>query len=302
MKKIVFGHKNPDTDSICSTLAYALVYNSPNQEVEPYRLGKLNKETKYVLEHLNIEEPKLLEEITEEVEIVLVDHNERGQSFDDIENFNVVELYDHHRLANFETKVPINITIMPVGCTSTVLYYKFKNEGLQISTKVASLMLSAIISDTLLFKSPTCTNMDVEAAKKLSEISNLDSNIYGMEMLKAGTDLGDLTIDELLELDKKAFKTENGNYEVGQVNTVNIQSFIKDKDENIKKEILMKIEKKNLSAFMFIITDIVNSNSLAYVMGGKSTEIAQSFQKELIDHKIELPGVVSRKKQIVPFL
>lgn len=302
MKKIVFGHKNPDTDSICSAIAYSLGEKKEGRECIPFRLGNLNKETKFILERLNVEVPSLLEDIKEEDEIVLVDHNESSQSIDNIKSANVVEVYDHHRLGDFETSNPIRIDIKPVGCTSTVLYLKFINEGIEIDEKMASLMLSAIISDTLMFKSPTCTREDRVAAKELSKISNIDIKTYGMELLKAGTDLSDLSTKELLEVDTKAFEIGEYRYEIGQVNTADIEEFKNSRNDELKVEIENRIKENKIDVFMFVITDIVNSDSLAYVMGANSNQVAKDFEKELDNDMMFLPGVVSRKKQIVPFL
>ncbi len=302
MKKIVFGHKNPDTDSICSAIAYSLSEQSKGVECTPYRLGKLNKETEFILKTLNIEVPKLLEEANLEDEVVLVDHNESSQSISNIKDLNVVEVYDHHRLGDFETANPIRIDIRPVGCTSTVLYTKFKNEGYDIDKTMASLMLSAIISDTLMFKSPTCTKEDKLAAKELKNISGLDMKEYGMSLLKSGTDLSDLSTAELLEVDTKSFDILDYTYEIGQINTADIQEVKDVRDEELRVEIGKRIEEKKLDSFIFVITDIVNSNSLVYVMGPNKDLVAKDFNQVLENDTMFLEGVVSRKKQVVPFL
>ncbi len=302
MKKVVFGHQNPDTDSICSAITYSLGQKEIGVDVTPYRLGDLNLETEFILNELNINVPQKLSEVSQDMEVVLVDHNEFNQSISNIKEANVVEVYDHHRLSNFETKNPISITMMPVGCTSTVLFKHFKNNNINITKEMASLMLSAIISDTLLFKSPTCTKTDIEVGNELSKISGLNIEDYGMKMLKAGTNLSDQSTDKLLEMDTKSFETANGKYEVGQINTADIDKVIKQRNDELIDKITKRVEQKNLDAFMFIITDIVNSNSTAYVIGKNASKIAQDFNSELKDNKIFLEGVVSRKKQVVPFL
>ncbi len=302
MKKIVFGHKNPDTDSICSAIAYSLGEKSKNIDCTPYRLGNLNKETKFVLSALNIEVPELIEEANLEDEVVLVDHNESSQSISNIKDLNVVEVYDHHRLGDFETANPIRIDVRPVGCTSTVLYTKFKNEGYQIDKQMASLMLSAIISDTLMFKSPTCTKEDNLAAKELKNIAGIDIKEYGMDLLKAGTDLSDLSTRELLEVDTKSFDISGYTYEIGQINTADIQGVKDLRNEELIVEISKRIEDKKLDAFIFVITDIVNSDSLAYVMGPNKDLVAKDFNQTLENDTMFLQGVVSRKKQVVPLL
>lgn len=137
--------------------------------------------------------------------VILVDHNERQQSADDIGSVRILEVIDHHRIANFETSDPLYYRAEPVGCTATILKKLYKENGVEISKETAGLMLSAIISDSLLFKSPTCTEEDVKAAKELAEIAGVDADTYGLEMLKAGADLSDKTVEQLITLDSKEF-------------------------------------------------------------------------------------------------
>ncbi len=302
MGKIVFGHKSPDTDSICSAIVYSLAEESKGINCKPYRLGELNKETEFVLETLGIEIPDLLNEVNLDDEVVLVDHNESTQSVSNIKQANVVEVYDHHRLCNFETSNPIRIDIRPVGCTSTVLFNKFKNEGIEIDKKMASLMLSAIISDTLMFKSPTCTKEDNVAAKELKNISGIDIKEYGMDLLKAGTDLSNLKTIQLLDVDTKSFEVGDFTYEIGQINTADIKEVQDLRNDELLKEITKRVEDKKIDGFIFIITDIINSNSLAYVVGPNQKLIAKDFNASLNNNTMFLEGVVSRKKQVVPFL
>lgn len=303
MKQLVFGHKNPDTDSTCSALVFQLGEQQKGRNIEAVLLGKINKETEYVLETLNIDMPRIIDNVENGQEIIMVDHNEFTQSVDNIENAKILEVYDHHRLKNFETNEPLKIDMQPVGCTSTILYLKYsQDKEVEITEQMAKLMLSAIISDSLLFKSPTCTDLDKEVAYKLSEIANVNIEEYGMKVLKAGTNLDDLSAIELLDVDTKEFKNENTKYEIGQVNTVDIEEFQKIRKEDLTKAIEERIQNKQLDAFLLIVTDILNSNSIAYLLGNTAPEIAQKLNKTITDNIIELPGVVSRKKQVVPFL
>ncbi|MCL6574373.1 MAG: DHH family phosphoesterase, partial [Bacillus sp. (in: Bacteria)] len=157
-KVLIFGHKNPDTDTICSAIAYADLKKQLGMDAEPIRLGKINGETQHALTHFNTKVPRLVETVASEVNaVILVDHNERQQSANDIAEVRVLEVIDHHRIANFETSEPLYYRCEPVGCTATILNKMYKENGKKISKEVAGLMLSAIISDSLLFKSPTCT-------------------------------------------------------------------------------------------------------------------------------------------------
>ena len=259
-KILIFGHKNPDTDSICSSMVMEKFDKNLGFDVEAVRLGNVNKETQYVLDYLGISAPKLVEKVEEGQRVVLVDHNEFNQSADGIENAIIEMVIDHHRIANFQTKDPLYYRAEPVGCTATILYKKFKEENMKIEKKEAILMLSAIISDTLLFKSPTCTQEDKRVSEELSSIAGIDVNNYGLDMLKAGTDLNDFTPEQLINLDAKNMSKDNTKYVIAQINTVSIEDILK-REKELKEAIKKEINEKGLDLFIFTITDILNSNS-----------------------------------------
>ena len=296
---LIFGHKNPDTDSICSSIVMEKFNKNLGLNVEAVRLGNINKETQYVLNYLNIQAPRLIEKVEEGQRVVLVDHNEFGQSVDGIENAVIEKVVDHHRICGFQTKEPLYYRAEPVGCTATILYKKFKEENMPIEKKEATLMLSAIISDTLLFKSPTCTKQDEKTCEELAKIAGIDINTYGLEMLKAGTDLGDLTAEELINLDAKSLNKDTAKFVIAQINTVSIEDVLK-REEELKTAINKEINDKGLSLFVLAITDILNSNSEIIALGEKTDVIKPAFGKELENDKVFLEGVVSRKKQLLP--
>lgn len=300
-KILIFGHKNPDTDSICSSLVMERLEKNKGLDVEAVRLGNINKETKYVLDYLNIDFPRLVEKIDDEQEVILVDHNEFAQSVNNIEHAKIKKVVDHHRISNFETDEPLYYLAEPVGCTATILYKEFKRNNMQIEKKEATLMLSAIISDTLLFKSPTCTQNDKEAAEDLAKIAQIDMQTYGLNMLKAGTDLSDLSEKELINLDAKEIMLGSLKAVIAQVNTASISDMMLRK-EKIEAEIEKDIEEKKLDIFFFAITDIINSNSQAIVLGNKAEIVNEAYNVKLENNTAFLEGVVSRKKQIIPVL
>ena len=229
------------------------------------------------------------------------DHNERQQSVDDIDKVKIIEVVDHHRISNFETSDPLYYRAEPVGCTATIINKLYKENGVQIEKNIAGLMLSAIISDSLLFKSPTCTEEDVAAARELAEIAGVDIEKYGLEMLKAGADTSGKTVEELLTLDAKEFQMGNHKVVIAQVNTVDIDEVLARKDE-IETAMQSAITDKNLDLFLFVITDILNNDSTAIALGGKANAVEEAYNLSLENNTAVLKGVVSRKKQIVPVL
>lgn len=232
--------------------------------------------------------------------VILVDHNEFSQSVEGIQDAQILEVVDHHKFANFQTNEATKIRTEAVGCTSTIVYSLYKEGGIIPDEKIALLMLSAIISDTLLFKSPTCTSKDVETAKELAKLAGIkDIREYGMEMLMAGTSFAKAAMKDIINQDKKVFAVNDSEIAVAQVNTVSIDDISKREDE-IKKEIEHEIGKYGYSLFLFVITDIINSNSLVFVYGKNLDLIEEAFQKEIKNNKLMLENVVSRKKQIIP--
>lgn len=298
MSILVFGHKNPDTDTICSAIAYAELKNKLGKDVKAVRLGEINEETKYALNYFKVEKPELVENVAEK-EIVLVDHNERTQTADGFEEAKVLELIDHHRISNFNVDEPLYARVEPVGCTATIILKLFKENGLTPSKETAGLMLSAIISDTLLFKSPTCTQCDAKAGKELAEIAGVDLKEYGLEMLKAGTALGDKSEAELLNMDMKIFEIDGEKIGVAQVNTVN-EAEVLERKEKLLAEIDNIIAKEGLKFFMLAITNILTNDSTALVSGNGNDVIEKAFGEKVDSNLVTLKGVVSRKKQIIP--
>lgn len=301
-KTLIFGHKNPDTDSICSALAYADLKTQLGKNVEAVRLGSISGETKFVLDYFKVEAPRLVETVANEAsQVILVDHNERQQSVSDIDQVRVVEVIDHHRIANFETSHPLYYRAEPVGCTTTILNKMYKENGIQVRKEIAGLLLSAIISDTLLLKSPTCTQEDVAAAHELAEIAGVNLDSYGLDMLKAGADLSDKTVDQLISLDAKEFSMGAYKVEIAQVNAVDPNDILV-KQAELEAALNTIIAAKGLDLFVFVVTDILNNDSVALALGKQTQAVEQAYNVTLADNKAVLKGVVSRKSQIVPVL
>lgn len=298
----VLGHKNPDTDSICSAIAYAHLKKELGMDAEAIRLGEPNNETLFALEQFKAQTPRLVKRASDEVkQVILVDHNERQQSIDDIDEVQVIEVIDHHRIANFETADPLYFRAEPVGCTATILLKLYKEHAVEVPADIAGLMLSAIISDSLLFKSPTCTEQDIQAAKQLADIAGVDAEEYGLAMLKAGADLSNKTLEDLISLDSKEFEAGDHRFEVAQVNAIDVSEVL-DRQAELEALINDTVAAKGLDLFVFTVTDILNNNSEAIVLGRRSDIIESAFQSSVANNRVILPGVVSRKKQIVPVI
>ena len=301
VKTYVFGHKSPDSDTITSSIVMANLENKlGNEDAKAYRLGNINKETEFILNYLNMDVPELLESVEDDADVILVDHNSPAESVENLENANILKVVDHHKLA-LETSYPLFLRFEPVGCTETILCKLYEENDVEITKEIATLMLSAIISDTLLLKSPTTTDDDVKAVEKLAEIADVDAEEYGLEMLKAGTDLSSFSIEEILSLDAKQIDFKEVKSIVNQVNTADISDVMAMKDD-LEAGMNKIIEEENLDLFMLLITDIVNSNSQVIALGKDAGLVEKAYDVKLDDNTVLLEGVVSRKKQVVPIM
>ena len=299
-KVLVTGHKNPDTDSICSSIVMANLAKHYNVDSKAIRLGNVNKETEYVLKYLNMEAPELVEKVGEGEKLILVDHNEKAQSIEGREQAKILAVIDHHRIAEFETNEPLYYLAKPYGCTCTILFEEYKKAGLEIDKTIGTLMLSAIISDTLLLKSPTCTENDVKAVEELEKITGLKAKDYGLDMLKAGTDLSTYSSQEVINLDAKLFEKSGKKLIIAQVNTADIDDIFSRREE-LEFAMEKEIAEKKIDMYMLVITDIINTNSKIIVLGNEKSLAEKAFDKKLDEFdSMMLEGVVSRKKQIAP--
>lgn len=296
----IFGHKNPDTDAISSAIIMAdFEQLTGNAGAKAYRLGEVGAETQYALDHFNVDAPELLEDNLDGQDVILVDHNEFQQSADTIADATIKHVVDHHRIANFETASPLYYRAEPVGCTATILYKMYKERGFEIKPEIAGLMISAIISDSLLFKSPTFTDEDVNAAKALKDIADVDLDAYGLDMLKAGASTTDKSADVLLDMDAKSFTMGDYVTRIAQVNTVDIDEVL-DRKEELEKSMLESSAEEKYDLFVLVVTDIINSDSKILVVGAEKDKVGEAFNVKLEDDMAFLTGVVSRKKQVVP--
>lgn len=299
-KVLIFGHKNPDTDSITSSLVMANFEKKLGRDVEACALGEPNKETQYVLDYLGIEAPRVIDSIPDGADVILVDHNNPLESIDNLDKLNILKVVDHHCIY-LNTSYPLYYRAEAVGCTETILFKMYKEYNVEVDKQIATLMMSAIISDTLLFKSPTCTEEDVKAVKELAKIAEIDYEAYGMDMLKAGTDLSSFSIEEILNLDAKEVNLKSTKAIINQVNTASIPDVMEMKAK-LEEGMNSVIEEKGLDLFILLITDIVNSNSQVIALGKDSHLIEKAYNVTLEDNTALLKGIVSRKKQVIPIV
>ena len=301
-KILVFGHQNPDSDAIGSAVAFAyLAREAYGLDTEAVALGEPNEETAFVLDTFGVKAPRVVTSAKAEgvEQVILTDHNEFQQSANGIEKAVIREVIDHHRIANFETAGPLYYRAEPLGCTATILKKIYEEQSVHIDKQMAGLMLSALISDSLLLKSPTCTLRDKVAAEELAKIAGVNLEEYGLAMLKAGASTKDKKAEELITLDAKEFILGDDKLIVAQINTVD-EKEVADRKEELANAINSEISEKSLSAFVFVITNILTSNSEVLVLGAKQDKVAAAFGKTLANDFMTLEGVVSRKKQVVP--
>lgn len=305
-KILVFGHQKPDTDAIGSSYGFSYLSNHrPNGALntEVVALGTPNEETQFVLDYFGVEAPRVVKSAKEEGvdTVILTDHNEFQQSISDIEDLTIYGVVDHHRVANFNTAAPLFMTVEPVGSASSIVYRKFLEANVEIPKEVAGLLLSGLISDTLLLKSPTTHVTDHKVAKELAEIAGVNLEEYGLAMLKAGTNLSTKTSEELIDIDAKTFELNGSNVRIAQVNTVDIPEVL-ERLSDIKAAINASMTANGYDDFVFMITDIVNSNSEIIALGAHPEKSEAAFNFTLADDHAFLAGAVSRKKQVVPQL
>ena len=303
-KFLVFGHQNPDTDAIASSYGWAHLEREVfGRDAEVVALGTPNEETAFALEYFGVTAPRVVESAKAEGvnQVILTDHNEFQQSIADIKEVEVAAVIDHHRVANFETANPLYMRLEPVGSASSIVYRAFKENGVTPPKEVAGLLLSGLISDTLLLKSPTTHATDPQVAAELAEIAGVNLEEYGLALLKAGTNLASKSAEELIDIDAKTFALNGSDVRVAQVNTVDIAEVL-ERQEEIEVAMTAAIVSEGYSDFVLMITDIVNSNSEILALGSNMDKVEAAFNFKLENNHAFLAGAVSRKKQVVPQL
>ncbi|HFI0102797.1 TPA: manganese-dependent inorganic pyrophosphatase [Streptococcus suis] len=303
-KFLVFGHQNPDTDAIASSYGWGHLEREVfGRDAEAVALGTPNEETAFALDYFGVTAPRVVESAKAEgvSQVILTDHNEFQQSIADIKDVEVAAVIDHHRVANFETANPLYMRLEPVGSASSIVYRAFKENGVTPPKEVAGLLLSGLISDTLLLKSPTTHATDPQVAAELAEIAGVNLEEYGLALLKAGTNLASKSAEELIDIDAKTFGLNGNDVRVAQVNTVDIAEVL-ERQAEIEAAMTAASAANGYSDFVLMITDIVNSNSEILALGSNMDKVEAAFNFKLENNHAFLAGAVSRKKQVVPQL
>lgn len=301
----VVGHKNPDTDSVASAIAYAQLKNLEGKHATPLVSGKINKGTQLALKNFGVRSPKHSHVADfSGAKVILVDHNEEGQWAPGILKEKVTEVIDHHRVGeDFSTDRPIYVRVEPVGSTSTIICKMYKEAEKIPEIHVAGLLLSAILTDTVMFNSPSTTEEDKQMAKWLNGFVKIDMKKHAEDIFVAKSDITGLSTLDLIKKDFKEFHF-NGEVKFGitMFETMNLSEILAKKEELIEKMKSFK-KKEKLSHLIFVIVDI--KGKAGYILSASSKEeelISKVFSRKSQDRVIKIPGIISRKSQIVPVL
>lgn len=301
MTTLVFGHKNPDTDSVCAAIALADLKKKLGEDIAPAAQGELNPESKFVLDKFGVAAPKVVTSYAGK-DVYLVDHSDLAQSPDDLKQANILGIVDHHKLGDVTTGQPLECWIWPVGCTCTVISRMYKYLGVEIPKDIAGIMLCAILSDTVIFKSATCTDEDKAVCAELSEIcgeSNLEA--LGIQMFKVKSAVEGTPIRELVFRDYKDFNMSGKGVGVGQLELVDL-SIVDGIKADLEKDIRDLKAEKGHHSVLLMLTDIMKEGTELLVASDDESVVEKAFGVAPKDGKAWLPGIMSRKKQIVPDL
>jgi len=301
MATYIFGHTTPDSDSIIGAISLSYLKNQLGEECVPSRQGEVNPETQWILEKFGYEAPLLKTEYAGE-NVYLIDFMERSQSPKDIDETTILGIVDHHKLGDLKTDAPLEMWVRPVGCSNTIVKQMFDYYNIEIPKNLAGLMMCAILSDTVIFKSPTCTKEDTKACKELAQIAEIeDYKALGMEMFIVKSDVLGATPRELATRDFKDFNMGGNTIGVGQLEVVDLSVFDEMKADLMEEMKKMK-EEGGRHSMLLLLTDILQEGSQLLVVSDAPEKIENAFGTTLENGEVWLKGVMSRKKQIIPFL
>ena len=295
------GHIIPDSDSVCSAISLAYLLNKIGRAATPARQGELNPETKFILDKFGFEAPIIKTSFAGD-ELFITDYSDLAQAPQDMDKTTVVGIVDHHKLGDITTSAPLECWIRPVGCTNTIVKEMYDYHKVEIPANIAAIMMCAILSDTVIFKSPTCTALDIQVVKELSKICGIeDFGALGMEMFKVKSEVEGTPVRDLVMRDYKNFDMHGSKVGVGQLEVVDGSVFDKIKDD-LMEDIKKVKDEQNLHTVALLLTDIMKEGSEVLVVSNDTSIFEKAFNCKLEDGKVWLDGCLSRKKQIIPFL
>ncbi|MFB6164633.1 MAG: manganese-dependent inorganic pyrophosphatase [Haloarculaceae archaeon] len=294
----VIGHQQPDTDTICSALAYARLKQTQGVDAVPARAGEVNPETQFVLDHWDVQTPSLLEDAATE-RLILVDHNEYSQTVAGARDAEIVEIVDHHRIGDVTTSEPIFFRNEPVGSTATILTHLYDEADEPIGSETAGLLLSGLVSDTVVLRSPTTTETDRAVAERLAATAGVDTEEYGKKLLQQKSKLGEKSPREMVLGDFKEFEFGSHHVGIGQVETVNPDAVLDQRDA-VLAAMDDIVDERGYTTLVLLVTDLLAEDSTALIAGAQTETVADALDTTVTDRKAFLPGVISRKKQVVP--
>jgi manganese-dependent inorganic pyrophosphatase len=299
MPNYAVGHKTPDSDSICSAIALSYLKTTLGEETLPARLGELSPETMFILDKFGFEQPELKTSFAGEG-IYIVDHSDRIQGPDDIDEATILGIIDHHKLGDITTSTPLEIWVRPVGCTNTIIKMMYDFYDVEIPKNIAGAMMCAILSDTVIFKSPTCTTADIKCVEALAEIAGIDdAKALGMEMFEVKSAVLGTPIRDLVLRDFKDFDMHGNLVGIGQLEVLDLAIFDEMKPELVADIAKLK-EEGNRHTVLLLLTDIMKEGSEMLVISDNADLTEKAYGKATVDGKLWLDGVLSRKKQVVP--
>lgn len=299
MPNYVVGHKIPDSDSICSAIALSYLKTTLGEETVPARLGELTPETLFILDKFGFEQPELKTSYAGE-NLYIVDHSDRVQGPDDIDDATILGIIDHHKLGDITTSTPLEIWVRPVGCTNTIIKMMYDFHGVEIPKNIAGAMMCAILSDTVVFKSPTCTTADIKCVEALAEIAGIENpKELGMEMFKVKSAVEGTPIRDLVLRDFKDFDMNGKLVGIGQLEVIDLAIFDEMKAD-LEADIAALKAEGNRHSVMLLLTDIMKEGSEVLVASDNDDLTEKAYGKATVEGKVWLDGVLSRKKQVVP--
>mgnify|MGYP000619159696 FL=1 len=300
MPAYAVGHKTPDSDSICSAIALSYLKTQIGEDVQPARLGELSPETLFILDKFGFEQPELKMTFADTDGIYVVDHSDRIQGPDDIDDSTVLGIIDHHKLGDITTSTPLEIWVRPVGCTNTIIKMMYDFHGIEIPKNIAGAMMCAILSDTVIFKSPTCTTADIKCVEALAEIAGIeDYKALGMEMFTVKSSVEGTPVRDLVLRDFKDFNMNDNIVGIGQLEVIDLALFDEMKAE-LHADLQAVKEEGKRHTVMLLLTDIMKEGSELLVVSDDISIVEKAYNTTLVDGKVWIDGIMSRKKQVVP--